>query len=281
MRFRLILVFALVTILASWHPATANDSDWMHEYTVDTNTIGLWHFNECSEETAYDASPNHNDGVIYGADSVQGKFGCALRFDGHADDYGDSLHIYLHDVNFMAGSHTWEAWIKPLSIGTQQTIMSMDGGHDQIPMYIRPDGRISFRVVHNDPDYHEEVCSIRPLTAGDYYHVACVWDNHSREVAIYINGCKDNSRILSYSPSIPENNLLEIGKVSTGPPPRPRSFFDGEIDEVRISSVARTYECQQDIPTLTEWGLIIFGVVLVGFITWVFLRRRKAVVNLR
>jgi hypothetical protein len=32
----------------------------------------------------------------------------------------------------------------------------------------------------------------------------------------------------------------------------------------------------QAIPTLTEWGLIIFGVVLLGFITWVFLRRRKA-----
>ncbi len=35
------------------------------------------------------------------------------------------------------------------------------------------------------------------------------------------------------------------------------------------------------IPTLTEWGLIIFGVVLIGFITYVFLRRRKAVVSLR
>jgi len=36
-----------------------------------------------------------------------------------------------------------------------------------------------------------------------------------------------------------------------------------------------------DVPTLTEWGLIIFGVVLLGFITYVFLRRRKAVVSLR
>ena len=33
------------------------------------------------------------------------------------------------------------------------------------------------------------------------------------------------------------------------------------------------------IPTLTEWGLIIFGVVLIGFITYVFLRRRRAVVS--
>jgi len=39
--------------------------------------------------------------------------------------------------------------------------------------------------------------------------------------------------------------------------------------------------CEQEIPTLTEWGLIIFGVVLLGFITYVFLRRRKAVVSLR
>ncbi len=34
---------------------------------------------------------------------------------------------------------------------------------------------------------------------------------------------------------------------------------------------------REDIPTLPEWGLIIFGVVLLGFITWVFLKRRKAV----
>jgi len=35
------------------------------------------------------------------------------------------------------------------------------------------------------------------------------------------------------------------------------------------------------IPTLTEWGLIIFGVVLLGFISWVFLKRRKKVMGVR
>ena len=38
-------------------------------------------------------------------------------------------------------------------------------------------------------------------------------------------------------------------------------------------------DCGAAIPTLTEWGLIIFGVVLIGFITWVFLKRRKAAVS--
>jgi hypothetical protein len=37
---------------------------------------------------------------------------------------------------------------------------------------------------------------------------------------------------------------------------------------------------EADIPTLTEWGMIIFGVVLLGFITWVFLKRRRTAVSL-
>ncbi len=46
-------------------------------------------------------------------------------------------------------------------------------------------------------------------------------------------------------------------------------------DSVMIAIV--TVELTGAIPTLTEWGLIIFGVVLLGFITWVFLKRRKAI----
>jgi hypothetical protein len=48
-----------------------------------------------------------------------------------------------------------------------------------------------------------------------------------------------------------------------------------------VSGVATVQLVRAPIPTLTEWGLIIFGVVLLGFITWVFLRRRKAVISLR
>ena len=38
-------------------------------------------------------------------------------------------------------------------------------------------------------------------------------------------------------------------------------------------------DCAAAIPTLTEWGLIIFGVVLLAFITWVFLKRRNALIR--
>ena len=54
--------------------------------------------------------------------------------------------------------------------------------------------------------------------------------------------------------------------------------LDGSIEDI---TGAFTHTCWSDVPTLTEWGLIIFGVVLVGFITYVFLRRRKAVVGVQ
>jgi hypothetical protein len=47
-----------------------------------------------------------------------------------------------------------------------------------------------------------------------------------------------------------------------------------KVDDVRVQT-------SSTIPTFTEWGLIIFGVVLLGFITWVFLKRRKAVVSVQ
>jgi hypothetical protein len=57
---------------------------------------------------------------------------------------------------------------------------------------------------------------------------------------------------------------FETGEV-TGP-------YTGQVE-----ILSNPFECTlvETIPTLTEWGLIIFGVVLLGFITWVFLRRQK------
>jgi hypothetical protein len=46
-----------------------------------------------------------------------------------------------------------------------------------------------------------------------------------------------------------------------------------------VYGITMFYWLRGEIPTLTEWGLITFGVVLLGFITYVFLRRRKAVVS--
>jgi len=53
----------------------------------------------------------------------------------------------------------------------------------------------------------------------------------------------------------------------------------GKQDELPVHFVQQHEDNRHlySIPTLTEWGLIIFGLVLLGFISWVFLKRRKVI----
>ena len=50
--------------------------------------VAEWHFDEGTGNIVKDSSGNGNDGIIYSATWVDGKFGKALSFDG-VDDYVD------------------------------------------------------------------------------------------------------------------------------------------------------------------------------------------------
>jgi hypothetical protein len=202
----------------------------------DNCTVGLWHFDEGGGDAILDASDHHNDGTIYGAEwSTGGRHGSCLLFERQGEYNGDSARILLDDVNFMAGPYTVEAWIRPRTIGRRQTILSFYGYSDQIPMYIRDDGRVAVRVRHNDPSYSLDVIGTTILEPNCWYHVAGVWDGN--EMAIWVNGVKENSEDPLYDPDIPIDNVLDIGKFRSAQP----FFFNGYIDEVRVSCVARTF----------------------------------------
>jgi len=71
------------------------------------------------------------------------------------------------------------------------------------------------------------------------------------------------------------NPLVITDPFVAGPHP---DFPPSEMMEYyifRIGPLGDVFE--KPIPTLTEWGMIIFGVLLLGFVTWVFLKRRKVV----
>ncbi|MCK4224967.1 MAG: hypothetical protein KAX39_07285 [candidate division Zixibacteria bacterium] len=104
-------------------------------------------------------------------------------------------------------------------------------------------------------------------------------------VAIYGSYLGSNATItFGENEAIIEDYDPETGTYAVLTPP---SFSIGSVDVSAVPMDASqddyntlysgfTY-VSSDIPTLTEWGLIIFGVVLIGFITYVFLRRRKAI----
>ena len=76
----------------------------------DEGLVAEWHFDEGSGSVVKDISGNGNNGTIYGATWVDGKFGKALSFDG-MDDYVEITYGSLSPIGSLS-YFTTEAWIK-------------------------------------------------------------------------------------------------------------------------------------------------------------------------
>jgi len=78
-------------------------------------------FDRIGEKTTFDLSPYRNNGKIYGAKWVPGKFGQALSFDG-VDDYANVEPFTVYGWN----EYTFMSWISPNAIpssGYRKTAM--------------------------------------------------------------------------------------------------------------------------------------------------------------
>jgi len=90
---------------------------------IDYGLVGYWSFDEGAGTTAYDASGKGNNGKIYGAKWVPGKFGQALSFDG-ADDY---VEVPYNPI-FNSNSFTVMIWIKrPSPVTTESVFLNKYG----------------------------------------------------------------------------------------------------------------------------------------------------------
>jgi len=90
------------------------------EFTVDSKTIGLWHFNESSGTKFSNAVPSSTVGNLYNNPRFEaGKFGNCLYFDGVGSRGDCNLDIPEYDITF-------EFWFK-FSNGKNSTIISAYG----------------------------------------------------------------------------------------------------------------------------------------------------------
>ena len=204
--------------------------------TWDTNHKGVWHLNETSG-THYDSTSNDNDGTPNGGvtQDATGPMNGADGFDG-SDDYvncgqGASLNI-------TAASITIEGWIN----------MDADPGdgnwYDCIskPTYNFYLGGTATDVTtlcawftiggENKDIWGKGDIDINP--GNDTY---CVVTYDGTDVKAYVNGQLDYTELLSGSIDDSADDDLIIGAFSP-----PAAYFDGIIDEVRVSNTARSAE---------------------------------------
>jgi len=225
---------------ADFESGTLNDADAVTSpgdvslsgaYPTSGDTAAIWHMDEGSGATVHDETTNGNDGAVNGAAWTTGKYGGALEFDGTDD------HISVADSASLdlTGAMTVEAWIRADTWDNPDApynvISVIDKGeHDTDNGYgiYSYEGKLHFRL---NKDSYADAAAPLPST-GVWHHVAGVYDGS--KVQLFIDGAKAEEKFYSAPIGTNDRPLYIGGAVNR------LYWFSGAIDEVRISSAAKT-----------------------------------------
>jgi hypothetical protein len=221
-----------------WVIACFADNDF---FMTDSNTVGLWRFNEREGAIVHDVSGNNNHGTIVGAQWTNGLYGGALSFDGIAN------YVSVpHSASLVSPSNalTVEAliWVESYNAISEWSHV-LDKPHTYALSF--KSGTPAFAACGVGSECWWAPYSYLAPT-GKWLHVAAQFDGENRQ--IYVNdslvaesaatgsiGHLDGYPISDLV--IGAGNLLSYRVGSTG------YFFHGIIDEVRISKTARYGKC--------------------------------------
>ncbi|MHA1966063.1 MAG: LamG-like jellyroll fold domain-containing protein, partial [Candidatus Thorarchaeota archaeon] len=183
------------------------------------------------------------DGQTYGSmtssDSVSGYLGDAIDLDGGNDfvDFGTPAELQ------MTGAFTVEAWFKADFVDNDYLVVKSgesnyrgwDLSFDDDPI-ISPAGWVMFRF---SPDgVNTDIVGYERVDTGYWYHVVGVF-NPSSYVRFYLNGELAGELTTAVPASVNDpNRPVRIGRRSDNP--GGTSYLDAIVDEVRISSIARS-----------------------------------------
>ncbi len=196
--------------------------------------VAEYHF----DGDAKDSSGNGNDGIIYGATFIDGKFGKALSFDG-ANNYVNVAGVW--------GGTSWkeatiEAWVSTKTTsGDFQAIVSSTSA-DFVHLQLNSWGNIAIFTDKIKPYIALPIISQKPT--GVWRRVAI--SIKSGNTKLYENGVEVGSDSGTFSYIIPAMELHIGNGYQNG------RFFNGLIDEVRVYNRALSAE---EIKTNYEVGL--------------------------
>lgn len=199
--------------------------------------VGVWHMNNNPAGTApqlLDSTSNNNDGTSNGSmtsgDLVTGKLDQAINFDGSNDWFNVPNDTSLQMTNQL----TLSAWVRSGAGG--QTVDTMVVGKEVTGTYyyhlgIQSNDVANFRVdTVGDDSYLDGATT---LAASTWYFIYGIYNNN--DVRVYYNTTEDGTDTLTGDANIESNTQpVYIGKRYND------RYFNGDIDEVRISNVART-----------------------------------------
>jgi len=202
------------------------DVTYSSNLELDEHTVGLWYFNEEFDDIVRDTTPFQNDGTIHGANFDDGKFGKALRFDG-VDDY-----VLVPDSpSLNVESLTMETWIKLDSVSRFAPLGGVK--YNGYGLQYGEEGIIRPHVWSQGLKWFDTHVS---LSTDEWYYIAMTFDAPSGELAWYLNGMLMDSRNEGAGSMTASTSNLMFGRGWTE---KMWDLFNGSIDEIRISNIAR------------------------------------------
>ena len=242
-----------------WGKSGAPDSS-NSSFVFDTSNDfqGVWHFGEGNNGAANDATINNYDGAASGttppADAA-GVIGRCRRFDG-STSYFAMNGTAGGKLNFPeGGTYTLSAWVNTSVLNNVNNEIISKGDH-QYALKVSDGNQWLFTEFNNTAGW-QSVGSA--AAAGTWHHVVGM-RNGANEL-IYVDGAMANNVISTYSGTGRVTTFdVNIGKWSDNA----GRFFNGTIDEVEISSVARSsdwiklcYENQRNGSTMMTSGTAV------------------------
>lgn len=202
-------------------------------YQPDANTVGLWHMDESAGSGAYikDISGNNNNGTPTGTTSSTGRMGKAKTFNGSSDiiSLPASSAFDLQNLSI-------EAWINPTIVSQNGFIFEKTTNgtvNTQYSAFLNATDTFYFRTYNTSAAGDNlTFTSSNYFVSNRWNHVVCTYDGSYKKV--YVNGVLVASKAYSQTLSTNAAGTSTIGGYSSG------YFFNGSIDEVRISNIART-----------------------------------------
>lgn len=206
--------------------------------TWDSHYKMVQHMNETTGSTLEDSTSNNNDGIKAGnaAQTSSGKIDGAYIFDGDGDyvnisDTGTSL-------DFIATqSYTFSLWVKSNQVGICGTFSK--GGQDSDTGYtLYPDTPADHETIFGPNVYTDSVPVEGPTVAqSTWTYITVTYRNEY--ITMYIDGALYSSGTWSGFHDNTTGPFL-LGYGNNELEPGDSTYFDGTIDEVRISDIARS-----------------------------------------
>lgn len=198
---------------------------------VDPNTIALWQMEETGGSGAYlkDSSSNANHITPTGTTSVNGITGKGRNFNGTSD--------YMYSSTSMAiptGDFTYEAWIRPDTVNDEMIFMASDGtGANEFFVFLTSTDKV--QVVTNGT---ARLTTTTGIKAQQWQHL--VITRSGATITAYIDGIADaTTGTDAGAMAFGACGLLIGTDADSGCDGTLGNWFDGIIDDVRVSNIAK------------------------------------------